>query len=134
MSSLKLCKKCREEKPLADFSANHHHSSKDGLQNRCRACQSKFGIKYWRKAALRVYGLTEESYASMLAGQNGTCAICHGTHTGNRRHKNLSVDHCHVTGVVRGILCDDCNVGLARFKDNPKLLVIAAKYLQKGMG
>ena len=51
------------------------------------------------------YGITLEDYAAMLASQNGGCAIC------SRKPGNtpLHVDHCHETGVVRGLLCHQCN-------------------------
>jgi hypothetical protein len=47
------------------------------------------------------------------------------------RKLRLNVDHCHVTGKVRGILCNSCNNGLGRFRDNPDLLLKAADYLQQ---
>jgi hypothetical protein len=42
----------------------------------------------------------------------------------------LSVDHCHNTGKIRGILCTKCNTGLGSFKDNIELLMNAIKYLK----
>jgi hypothetical protein len=43
----------------------------------------------------------------------------------------MRVDHCHATGVVRGILCDHCNRGLGFFRDNPQSLATASTYVQK---
>ena len=43
----------------------------------------------------------------------------------------LVVDHCHKTGKIRGLICDSCNVGLGRFKDNIDNLKNAIKYLEK---
>lgn len=68
------------------------------------------------------YGMTPEQYANQLKKQNGHCALCPST-------KRLCVDHCHTTKKFRGILCDDCNVGLGRFKDDPKRLRRAATYV-----
>lgn len=70
------------------------------------------------------YGLTEESFNKMMTGQSGCCAIC------EEKLTKPCVDHCHETGKVRGILCDDCNVGLGRFKDNVDNLSAAITYLE----
>lgn len=69
------------------------------------------------------YGLTIDSFAAMLKGQDGKCAICR-TDTGD-----WVVDHDHKTNDVRGILCRQCNIGLGSFKDSTDVLVNAAKYL-----
>jgi hypothetical protein len=70
-------------------------------------------------------GITAEDYDSRLAGQNGGCAICHTAPT----TKLLAIDHNHETGVIRGLLCSNCNTGLGLFKDNPTLLQAALTYL-----
>jgi len=55
------------------------------------------------------------------------CAIC-GNPGGKKR---LCVDHDHVTGKIRGILCDNCNVGIGRLKDDIGLLYRAIDYLEE---
>lgn len=72
------------------------------------------------------YGITESEYLGMFEEQNNSCAICETTFDDVR----ACVDHSHETGVVRGLLCDSCNKGLGMFKDNPKLLIKAIKYLE----
>lgn len=62
----------------------------------------------------------------MLA-QHAKCAIC-GTDDWGK--KGPCVDHCHTSGAVRGILCQNCNQGLGRFKDSPTALRAAAAYLE----
>ena len=60
--------------------------------------------------------------------QTTCCEICQRPF--DTTHKKYGcLDHCHATGKFRGIICDDCNVGLARFGDCPKRLTAAAKYL-----
>lgn len=80
-----------------------------------------------RKATLKKYNLTEAEYAEMLERQKGVCAICFR----HQRYQHLAVDHCHKTGVVRGLLCVMCNRGLGRFFDSPVRLRRAAEYLDQ---
>lgn len=78
-----------------------------------------------------LYGITHADYERMLEEQGGGCAIC-GSPTPRRKGRgHLSVDHCHKTGVVRGVLCDPCNNGLGRFQDDPNLLRKAIEYLER---
>ena len=79
-------------------------------------------------AYARYYGLTVEEYDAMYLFQDSGCAICQAPTGANG--KRLAVDHNHQTGVVRGLLCDDCNIGLGKFKDNPNLLATALNYLK----
>jgi len=72
------------------------------------------------------YGLSVDEYDAMLLAQSGGCAICRTSPSPQRR---LSVDHCHATGRVRGLLCDRCNPGLGHFLDSPALLRAASTYL-----
>ena len=76
---------------------------------------------------MRYYGITIDEYNLLYKKQNRGCAIC-SVPTGSN-DKRLSVDHNHQTGEVRGLLCDDCNIGLGKFKDNPNLLAKAINYL-----
>lgn len=84
-------------------------------------------VREWR---LRLYGLTTEQHAAMLTEQRGCCPICQVAFDPNRpRHQHI--DHDHATGTVRGILCNDCNLGLGRFKDSPANLSGATAYLRR---
>lgn len=76
---------------------------------------------------MRRYGITLEEYNDLFDRQRGVCAICD-----EPSRRRLSVDHCHITKQVRGLLCDHCNLGLGKFKDNTFLLRRAAKYLEQG--
>lgn len=84
--------------------------------------------EYKRTYHLRYrYGLTPDSFEAMLRGQGGTCAVCHTTAWGkNGPH----VDHDHETGIVRGILCFQCNASAGLLGDNPERALALAKYLQ----
>ena len=74
------------------------------------------------------FGLSTESYEILLKKQNHCCAIC-GVHE-NDYHQKLSIDHCHITGKIRGLLCSDCNFMLGRAKDNISTLQNGITYLQ----
>lgn len=81
----------------------------------------------------RVYGITETEYRQMLVDQNDKCFICgsEGFLIGNNNHaEKLAVDHCHVSGKVRKLLCHNCNRALGLMKDNPEILRKAADYIE----
>lgn len=82
-----------------------------------------------RKNHLRYYyGLTVEDYAALLAAQGGVCAICGGPPNG-RSKTRYHVDHDHDSKRVRGLLCHDCNTGIALFERRPELLARVMAYL-----
>jgi hypothetical protein len=74
----------------------------------------------------RKYGITKEEYIVRLESQQGVCAICGLTCT-----RALAVDHNHLTGKVRGLLCNNCNRGIGHLKDSTLLLEKAIKYLKE---
>lgn len=63
------------------------------------------------------YGITLEDYNRMLQSQDGKCKICESEKAGNKE-QNFAVDHCHKTGIVRGLLCIKCNARLGWFEMN----------------
>lgn len=89
---------------------------------------------YSRNQAKRlsaVYGLTDGQYEEILAAQGGGCAICGSTKCCDKDDRRMAVDHCHETGVVRGLLCRKCNLGLGFFGDSVETLLAAALYLER---
>jgi hypothetical protein len=84
-----------------------------------------------RRAAsiMKRYGVSLDDYEAMLAAQGGTCALCSRTPE-NERFKKLSIDHCHVTGRVRGLLCASCNHSLGKLGDTIERLKRAAAYVE----
>lgn len=82
----------------------------------------------------RKYNLDAEEYLQMLLDQDNKCLICKQPET-NKTAKGdirpLSVDHCHTSGRVRGLLCNQCNAGLGNFKDNLESLRSAVEYLSR---
>lgn len=78
---------------------------------------------------LKNYGLTLEAYDTLLESQNFACKICKAERSDKSR-RNLSVDHDHTTGRVRGLLCGNCNKMLGYAKDNPTILLKGIQYLK----
>jgi len=81
-----------------------------------------------RARTLRKYGLTQEQFDAMLEQQAHRCAICLDPEP-DTAGKAWHIDHCHSTGVVRGLLCSRCNLALGYMRDSPALLRMAAHYL-----
>lgn len=79
------------------------------------------------------YGLTVEQYEAKLAAQNNFCAICGKPPKpdGVRAASRLHIDHDHETGIVRGLLCLNCNRGIGSFNDDSTLLRMAADYIDR---
>jgi hypothetical protein len=95
-----------------------------------RECGSCLYLKYRLRKIEIKYGISPEEYLKMHSDQNGCCAIC-GIHE-SKLDKRLHTDHCHTTGMVRGLLCNKCNTSLGQFESDPELLLIAYEYLTGG--
>lgn len=79
----------------------------------------------------RLYGIDLDEYDFLFKKQRGLCAICLKPNSTDSRKKRLSIDHCHTTGKVRGLLCGNCNSGLGLFQDDLLILRTAVKYLRE---
>lgn len=141
---MKTCSKCGVEKPLTEYSKVSRN--KDGLRNACRKCHSPYAAEItkrylarnpgrrskvaYRSHLKRAYGITPEVKQILHTAQNGCCAICN---TPFPSKFNTHVDHVHDSNppVIRGLLCQQCNIGLGNFKDSPERLIAAAAYLLK---
>lgn len=125
---MKRCPKCTGVFSLDAFPRSR--AAKDGRGDYCKPCHAAqckasrdklhgSGRNYLLK--LR-YGITEAQADLMIAVQKGCCAIC-------QRKRKLHVDHDHRTGVVRGMLCFDCNAGLGILDDDVGRLNALSDYL-----
>jgi len=78
------------------------------------------------KARLARYRMQTSDLEALLTSQDGRCAICRKAFDGPR---SFQIDHCHVSGKVRGALCPSCNNGLGAFGDSAQRLEAAITYL-----
>jgi len=78
----------------------------------------------------RNYGITLQQWEALYEAQGGKCAICQRAENAER-YANLAVDHCHDTGKVRGLLCNNCNRALGMLDHDPDRLRNAAAFLER---
>lgn len=120
----KVCNKCLVEKVLTDF-----YFENNKPLNQCKKCKNKQRTENRRKEPLktkqkrlskdweRKFGYSRpDNYNELFIAQEGKCAIC-GKHQSEMK-KALSLDHNHITGRTRGLLCSNCNWGLGNFKSD----------------
>ena len=122
---MKICSKCDTEKSEADFYTNRAD---------CKDC-NRAKVRSWNKAnplkrranrkrsdLKNLYGLTEAQFEQMKVDQKHECKICY-------RKLPLVIDHDHVTGKIRGLLCNSCNRGIGYLQDNEEIIKRAAEYV-----
>jgi hypothetical protein len=134
----------KERLALRKAADPEHYRARDRAYRATRRDKERARVKVWRAAhpekvlkqnrrrVFRKYGLTPERYDAMLTAQGGRCAICH-TDTPGPRREYFYVDHDHWSGLVRGLLCHLCNVGLGSFRDEPFFLSRARDYVCDGV-
>ena len=124
-----ICNICKNELPLKEF-GSHKHSNKYGISSKCKK-YSRERDKFSK--IKRIYNLTEENFQELYDSQDGKCKICscEVNYRGNSSNKvnSACIDHNHITGKVRGLLCSNCNRALGLFKDDKLIVSNAYKYL-----
>jgi len=135
----KVCQRCQQDKPLSEY--HKDESRVDGHSYVCKACRRAHRRSYYEKQKERLreqydpeqarekrlvmkYGISNRDYLDMHEAQQSRCKIC------SSYSEKLFIDHCHINGNVRWLLCSPCNTSLAHFKDNPESLRAAADYLE----
>lgn len=133
-------KRWRDENPEKAKATQtaYREKNKERIREKQREWRARVGYNEQRKARgesqrqqLLIYGLTPEAFDKLLAQQGGGCAICNRQDPGMKNATRLYVDHCHATGIVRGLLCRACNTMLGCVKDDPALLLAGVAYLGK---
>lgn len=132
------CKECNKSKVKSRFMGDRRETS---LKLRRSSSRSRLAVlkqtdpaklkEQRRREALRrslkERGIDIATFEQLLTAQNGQCAICKVP--ANELRRRLCIDHDHVTGAVRGLLCGNCNRALGYFNDNPERLQNATRYL-----
>jgi hypothetical protein len=133
----KYCASCKEIKPSALF--HKATTTADGVSPRCKACNKQYQDSWAKKnRAKAILGsiryeakrrghaiarISEAELDRLFALHPGICDMpwC--------KNPAKHLDHCHTSGVVRGLLCTKCNLALGLFEDNPAKLRGAIEYL-----
>jgi len=141
----KKCTKCELEKPITSYYNARNH--KDGLRSECKTCVLLIQKKNpninaksakWRSKNkdkvfdlnLRIrYGINLNQYNAMLEIQNHKCAVCN-LDTRKLKRK-LYVDHCHISGKVRKLLCLQCNTALGMLKEDINTIENLKNYIKE---
>lgn len=137
----KQCNACKIIKNTSEFYRPSPAQQKRRMKitSECKKCliqrAKRYTEKYRHTRVLKTYlkrefNITLEYYQELNERQNKACAIC-GIKAESARHGRLCVDHCHTTGIVRGLLCDTCNRAIGLLKDNIAICDKAAEYLRK---
>ena len=125
---MKYCLQCKQTKEPSEF--HKHKLGKDGLRPTCKECRKAEPYKpqvQLNRYLKSTYNITLQQYDEMLSAQGNVCAICGSNYPGHCGR--FCVDHNHKTGEVRGLLCNQCNIGIGALQDNPDILLKAAQYL-----
>jgi hypothetical protein len=94
---------------------------------RAKLSKEEKTLRTFKAKLKKQYGLSVDEYNRMAFSQGGGCLICGSI------PERFYVDHRHSDGVVRGLLCCNCNVGLGMFKENKEVLARAIDYLNKAV-
>lgn len=161
VGSVRACRRCGIEKPLTrEFFYFRKYAKSPHLPAipkwQCIVCETKRTYEWQEKNAARCkenvkkrwarksrelmdqrrnwqYGITNEIYEALLSSQGGGCGICGRKENISRKGKPraMSVDHCHETGAVRGLLCNNCNAAIGHLQDDVEIVLKAALYLER---
>ncbi len=131
----KICNVCGKNKRVSSYDKCHTIS---GIRGECTECRRSSDRKAKSRTVSKekqrqynikkIHGLSPERYKILWDSQEGLCAICK-VQLSSLSRKAVHIDHCHATGKVRGVLCNQCNWGLGHFRDSVLYLDAAKQYL-----
>jgi len=111
----------------------YHYTKPDGKTRRqCITCRDRVGQERQRDNHLkRLYGISEEEYDNLLVSQDFRCAVCREESKTLGKNARLHVDHDHLTGRVRGLLCYACNIAIGFLEEDPERVQKIMDYLER---
>jgi hypothetical protein len=122
--------KAREERPEIVKLQKKAWDQKYALSQKGRENKRKND----RLSRIKSYGLSPAEFETILESQGRRCAICGTSESRMKSTTQLSIDHCHATGKIRGLLCNRCNRTLARLGDTLEGAMRFVRYLQESEG
>jgi hypothetical protein len=132
------CKECLNSSRRAKYLSNpeirnkaikHQHEWRKNNPDKVKKWEKENPEKYLDGQLRRKFGIGFDQYLSMKESQDSRCAIC-------KKHQNefnemFCVDHDHLTGKIRGLLCRKCNSGIGLLQDSLDIVKSAAEYLER---
>lgn len=141
LTETKECRVCGKRKSFTEFWEDCTSADKKGAK--CKLCAevqrkarvkanpSKYSSMSRKYALMSNYGVSIEEYDRLFDIQRGACAICGSTSSNSKKSAHFHVDHCHTTGVVRGLLCHSCNIAIGYMGDSEQVYLNAIEYLKQ---
>jgi len=153
----KYCPRCKKTKFVNQFGTRKHPVRGSNPKSYCKSCESSNSGEYQKRnkdkanayrdkyrannqKSLRVTelrrqakikGYDPDEAQAIFEQHDGKCDICRRTpKEANSSKKYLSIDHCHSTNKIRGMLCNNCNLALGMLQDSPELLAKAIEYIK----
>lgn len=126
INGMKECYACKQMLSVSEFFLYKGNAKTGRYHSLCNICK-KERFKQYQKTIGRFkrHGITKEMYDTMYKEQSGNCYIC------NKHEIKLHIDHNHITGKVRHLLCKECNLALGLLKENVGSLKNMIDYLEK---
>jgi len=150
------CTHCHRERNEESFRTGHNDQAGDKVYKTCNVCRSsarlrvrpstpkrkayykeykrkhyvnKLAYSYSKTKLCTEFGYSPEDLADYnikhTTLQSSCCPIC------GKRAKFLVLDHNHITGQLRGMVCRSCNLGIGNLKDSADICIKAAGYINK---
>jgi hypothetical protein len=124
---MKVCISCSIKKDEVEFNLRNRNGS--SRKSECKPCEYQRTKRYRLKNPIQhratVYKITKEKLQELLNRSAGQCEIC------RREYTKPYIDHDHITGEVRGVLCLQCNMAIGLMLDDPDIFRWAVEYIER---
>ena len=129
----KVCTKCGEFKEHNQYYKSGERNGKQHIKSYCKSCAIVKNKQYIEKNPYswiaKRYNVSLDVAKFLYLRSMQSCDICGTLWDGTK--ERLCIDHCHITGEVRGVLCKHCNHVLGHSKDSVQILKSAIEYLER---